>query len=177
MKPSEPLKYNYKYKKNAVSALFVFFSSEQSWRNVVVEDFKRTQEWVKHIKDLSDTHFPNMRKIHIVLDSFKTHNPVKFYEYFNPQTARRLIEKFEFHFTPKHASWLNMTEIEFSVLFGQALNRRIPNQETIPYNSWNKEHLFMSGVVLELIIVPTAFIKNYHLTICLRVFAYDVNPR
>ena len=103
MKPGEPLKYDYEYKRNGVSALFVFFSPDQSWRNVIVEDFKRTQEWVKHMKDLSDIHFPNMRKIHIVLDNFKTHNPAKFYEYFDPQTARRLIEKFEFHFTPKHA--------------------------------------------------------------------------
>jgi len=131
MKPGEPLKYDYEYKRNGVSALFIFFSPDQSWRNVIVEDFKRTQEWVKHMKDLSDAHFPEMRKIHVVLDNFKTHNPAKFYEYFEPQTARRLIEKFEFHFTPKHASWLNMAEIEFSVLFGQALNKRIPNQESL----------------------------------------------
>ncbi len=131
MKPGEPLKYDYEYKRNGVSALFVFFSPDQSWRNVIVDDFKRIQEWVKHMKDLSDVHFPNMKKIHIVLDNFKTHNPAKFYEYFDPQTARRLIEKFEFHFTPKHASWLNMAEIEFSVLFGQALNKRIPNQKVL----------------------------------------------
>ena len=131
MKPGEPLKYDYEYKRNGVSALFMFFSPDQSWRNVIVEDYKRAQEWVKHMKDLSDIHFPNKRKIHIVLDNFKTHNPAKFYEYFDPQTARRLIEKFEFHFTPKHASWLNMAEIEFSVLFGQTLNRRIPNQKTL----------------------------------------------
>jgi len=131
VKPGKPLKYDYEYKRNGVSSLFVFFSPDKSWRNVIVEDFKRTQEWVKHMKDLSDIHFPDMKKIHIVLDNFKTHNPAKFYEYFEPQTARRLIEKFEFHFTPKHASWLNMAEIEFSVLFGQALNKRIANQETL----------------------------------------------
>ena len=131
MKPGEPLKYDYEYKRNGVSAIFMFFSPDESWRNVIVEDYKRTQEWVKHMKDLSDIHFPNKKKIHIVLDNFKTHNPVKFYEYFEPQTARRLIKKFEFHFTPKHASWLNMAEIEFSVLFGQVLNKRISDQETL----------------------------------------------
>lgn len=131
MKPGEPLKYDYEYKRNGVSAIFMFFSPDESWRNVIVEDYKRTQEWVKHMKDLSDIHFPNKKKIHIVLDNFKTHNPAKFYEYFEPQTARRLIEKFEFHFTPKHASWLNMAEIEFSVLFGQVLNKRISDQETL----------------------------------------------
>ncbi len=127
LKIGESLKYDYEYKRNGVSALFVFFSLDQSWRNVIVEDYKRAQEWVKHMKDLSAIHFPNKRKIHIVLDNFKTHNPAKFYEYFDPKTARRLIEKFESHFTPKHASWLNMAEIEFSVLFRQALNKRIPN--------------------------------------------------
>jgi len=71
------------------------------------------EELLKHMKDLSDMHFPDMKKIHIVLDNFKTHNPAKFYEYLEPKIVRRLIEKFEFHFTPKHASWLNMAEIEF----------------------------------------------------------------
>ena len=93
-----------------------------------------------------------MRKIHIVLDSFKTHNPVKFYEYFNPQTARRLIEKFEFHFTPKHASWLNMTEIEFSVLFDKHSIGVFQTKKLYPTISWNKEYLFMSGVVLDRIV-------------------------
>ena len=130
-KQAEPLKYDYEYKRNGVSSIFMFFSPDESWRNVIVDDYKRTSEWVKYMKDLSDVYFPDKRKIHIVLDNFKTHNPAKFYEYYDPQTARRLIEKFEFHFTPKHASWLNMAEIEFSVLFGQALNKRIPNQEAL----------------------------------------------
>jgi len=68
MKPGKPLKYDYEYKRNGVSSLFVFFSPDKSWRNVIVEDFKRTQEWVKHMKDLSDIHFPDMKKIHIVDD-------------------------------------------------------------------------------------------------------------
>jgi len=130
-KPGEPLKYDYEYKRNGVSSIFMFFSPDKSWRNVIVDDYKRTSEWVKYMKELSDVYFPDKRKIHVVLDNFKTHNPAKFYEYFDPQTARRLIKKFEFHFTPKHASWLNMAEIEFSVLFGQALNKRIANQEAL----------------------------------------------
>jgi len=131
MKPGSPLKYDYEYKRNGVSALFLFFSPDKSWRNVVVEEHKTTKEWVRHMKYLSDIHFPHMKKIHVVLDNFKTHNLAKFYEYFEPQTARRLIEKFDFHFTPKHASWLNMAEIEFSVLFKQVLNKNIPNQEML----------------------------------------------
>lgn len=131
MKSGSPLKYDYEYKRNGVSALFMFFSLDRSWRNVIVENYKTTKEWAEHMKDLSDIHFPHMKKIHVILDNFKTHNPAKFYEHFEPQTARRLIEKFEFHFTPKHASWLNMAEIEFSALFKQALDKKIPNQENL----------------------------------------------
>ena len=129
-KANQPRKYDYEYIRHGVSALFIFFSPDESWRKVMVDDRKRTIEWVHHMKTISDE-FPNKKKIHIVLDNFKTHNPAKFYEYFEPKVARKLIEKFEFHFTPKHASWLNMAEIEFSALFRQALNKRIPDQETL----------------------------------------------
>jgi len=127
----QPMKYDYEYRRNGVSALFIFFAPQHSWRKVMVDDYKRTQEWVKYMKSISDEYFPDMKKIHVVLDNFKTHNRAKFYEYFEPKEARRLTEKFVFHYTPKHASWLNMAEIEFSALFGQALNKRIPNQEAL----------------------------------------------
>jgi transposase len=130
-KAGEPMKYDYEYKRNGVSALFMFFAPNESWRHVIVDDYKRSQEWVEHMRTLSDDHFPHMNKIHIVLDNFKTHNPKMFYQYFTPEVARRLTEKFVFHYTPKHASWLNMAEIEFSALFGQALNKRIPDQEAL----------------------------------------------
>jgi len=129
-KPKQPQKYDYEYIRHGVSSLFIFFSPDESWRKVIVDDRKRTVEWVHHMKTISDT-FPEKKKIYVVLDNFKTHNPAKFYEYFEPKVARELIEKFEFHFTPKHASWLNMAEIEFSVLFGQALKKRIPSQEQL----------------------------------------------
>ena len=129
-KPKQPQKYDYEYIRHGVSSLFIFFSPDESWRKVIVDDRKRTVEWVHHMKSISDM-FPKKKKIYVVLDNFKTHNPAKFYEYFEPKIARELIEKFEFHFTPKHASWLNMAEIEFSALFGQALNKRIPNQERL----------------------------------------------
>jgi transposase len=126
----QALKYDYEYIRHGVSSLFIFFSPDESWRKVMIDDYKRTIEWVHHMKTISDE-FPQKRKIHVVLDNFKTHNPAKFYEYFEPKIARELIQKFEFHFTPKHASWLNMAEIEFSALFSQALNKRIPSQEQL----------------------------------------------
>ena len=129
--PKEAMKYDYEYKRNGVSSLFMFFAPEISWRKVIVDDRKRAAEWVKHMKMLSDEIFPNMKKIHIVLDNYNTHTPANFYKHFEPKVARELTEKFIFHFTPKHASWLNMAEIEFSALFGQALNKRIPNQKAL----------------------------------------------
>jgi len=143
-KPNQPQKYDYEYIRHGVSSLFIFFSPDESWRKVIVDDRKRTIEWVHHMKTISDT-FPNKKKIYVVLDNFKTHNPAKFYEYFEPKVARELIEKFEFHFTPKHASWLNMAEIEFSALFGQALNKRIPSQEqlkkeVLAWETYRNEH-------------------------------------
>ena len=130
-KPKEAKKYDYEYKRNGVSSLFMFFAPEHSWRKVIVDDRKRAIEWVEHMKTLADEYFPDMKKIHIVLDNYSTHNPKNFYEHFEPKVANRLIKKFVFHFTPKHASWLNMAEIEFSALFGQALDKRIPNQEAL----------------------------------------------
>jgi len=129
-KAKQPQKYDYEYIRHGVSSIFIFFSPDESWRTVMVDDRKRTIEWVHHMKTISDM-FPNKKKIYVVLDNFKTHNPAKFYGYFEAKVARELIEKFEFHFTPKHASWLNMAEIEFSALFGQALNKRIPSQEEL----------------------------------------------
>lgn len=130
-KPKEAMKYDYEYKRNGVSSLFMFFAPDLSWRKVIVDERKRGIEWAEHMKTLSDEEFPDMKKIHIVLDNYNTHNPKNFYEHFEPKTARELTEKFVFHFTPKHASWLNMAEIEFSALFGQALDKRIPNQEAL----------------------------------------------
>lgn len=129
-KKGQSLKYDYEYIRHGVSSLFIFFSPDASWRKVMVDDYKRTIEWVHHMKTISDE-FPQKKKIHVVLDNLSTHNPAKFYEYFEPKIARELIQKFEFHFTPKHASWLNMAEIEFSALFSQALNKRIPSQEQL----------------------------------------------
>jgi len=143
-KPKQPKKYDYEYIRHGTSSLFLFFSPDESWRKVIVDDNKRTIEWVHHMKTINDM-FPQKKKIHIVLDNFKTHNPAKFYEYFEANVARELIEKFEFHFTPKHASWLNMAEIEFSALFNQTLNKRIANQEqlkqeVLAWESYRNKH-------------------------------------
>ena len=93
------------------------------------------------MKSVSDELCPDAEKIVVVLDNLNTHTPSAFYETFEPEEARRLVERFEFHFTPKHGSWLNMAEIELSVLARQCLNRRIPNKETLieEVSAWQQQ--------------------------------------
>lgn len=93
------------------------------------------------MKNISDQHFANAEKITVVMDNLNTHKPASFYEAFPPEEARRLIDRFEFHYTPKHGSWLDMAEIELSVLQRQCLNRRIPDQAALKTEvaAWQKQ--------------------------------------
>ena len=92
---------------------------------------RRKIEWATVMKQVSDVLYPQAEKIIVVLDNLNTHTPSAFYETFEPEEARRLVERFEFHFTPKHGSWLNMAEIELSALVRQCLDRRIPDIQTL----------------------------------------------
>lgn len=132
MKPGQKQCYDHEYERNGVSNLFMFFSPTEQWRYVKVTDQRTKTDWAIVMKELSDIHFKNAEKIVIVLDNLNTHNASSFYEVFEPQEARRLSERFEFHYTPKHGSWLNMAEIELSVLSRQCLiDQRIPDQKTL----------------------------------------------
>ena len=126
-----PSRYDAEYKRNGVSNLFMIFAPLQGFRHVEVTD-KRTSIDFAHIcRDLVDQHFPNAEKILLVCDNLNTHKPASLYKAFPADEARRLAEKIEFHYTPKHGSWLNMAEIEFSVLSRQCLSRRIRDQQTL----------------------------------------------
>ena len=124
-KSGQPERYDYEYQRNGVRNLFMFFSPLASWRHVKVTRQRRHFEWAHCMKDLVDIHFPNAKKIRIIQDNLNTHNPAFLYAVFEPAEARRIIDKLDFHFTPKHGSWLDMAEIEFSVLSRQCLDRRI----------------------------------------------------
>jgi hypothetical protein len=129
--PAEPgqlERYDYEYKRNGVCNLFLFFSPLAAWRHVKVTKQRTHLEWAYCMKDLVDVHFPNATRIRLIQDNLNTHNPVFLYEVFEPTEAKRILNKLEFHFTPKHGSWLNMAEIEFSVLSRQCLDRRIGNE-------------------------------------------------
>ena len=126
-----PSRYDSEYQRNGVSNLFMIFAPLQGFRHVEVTD-KRTAVDFAHIcRDLVDVHFPEAEKITLVCDNLNTHKPASVYKAFPPDEARRIVEKLAFHYTPKHGSWLNMAEIEFSVLSRQCLSRRIPDQETL----------------------------------------------
>jgi transposase len=97
---------------------------------VKITERRTKQDWAKFIKDIADS-YPNAKKITLVMDNLNTHKPSSLYETFSPRKAKLLWDRFEFVYTPKHGSWLNMAEIELNVLNGQCLNRRIDNKETI----------------------------------------------
>ncbi len=132
---------DYEYKRNGVEDLFMLFEPLQGKRFVEVKDQRRKIEWAHVMKFVADDLYPNAEIIIVVLDNLNTHTPAAFYETFEPQEARRLVERFEFHFTPKHGSWLNMAEIELSVLTRQCLNRRIPDKETLTHevSAWQQQ--------------------------------------
>ena len=139
--PGNPAREDFEYKRNGVEDLFILFEPLQGKRYVEVKDQRRRVEWACVMKSVSDELCPDAEKIVVVLDNLNTHTPSAFYETFEPEEARRLVERFEFHFTPKHCSWLNMAEIELSVLARQCLNRRIPNKETLieEVSAWQQQ--------------------------------------
>lgn len=127
MMPGQPEKYDYEYHREGVANLFMFFAPLQNWRNVKVTERRTKTDWAYCMRDLTDIYFPQADKIVIVQDQLNTHSPACLYEVFTPAEAKRILDRLEFHSTPKHGSWLNMAEIELSVLSRQCLNRCIPS--------------------------------------------------
>ena len=130
-KPGQPARHDYEYERNGTANLFMMFAPLEGWRHVEVTDRHTAVDFAHMLKDLSDTHFPKAKKIVLMEDNLNTHKPASLYEAFPAAEARRLVERFEWHYTPKHGSWLNMAESELSVLSGQCLDRRIPDKQTL----------------------------------------------
>ncbi len=131
VKPGFPEKFDYEYKREGVSNVFMFSEPLVGKRYVKVTKHRTRQDWALAMKELADVYYPEAEVIVIVMDNLNTHSPASFYETFEPTEAFRLANRFEFHYTPKHGSWLNMAEIELSVLSRQCLDRRIPDQVTL----------------------------------------------
>lgn len=133
-------KFDYEYERNGVSNLFMLSAPLEGWRHVKVTDRHTKQDWAQLIKELVDEHYPE-KKIILVMDNLNTHKLGSLYATFEPAEARRIAERLEIHYTPKHGSWLDMAEIEIGVLSRQCLKRRIPDQETLRVEiaAWEKQ--------------------------------------
>jgi hypothetical protein len=125
--PGRPARYDTLYRRNGVGVIFMFFAPLAGWRRVNVAQGKTRLDWAHQVKQLLDVDYPRARRVHLVLDNLNTHTGASLYEAFAPQEAHRLLSRLVFHYTPKHGSWLNMAEIELSVLSRQCLKRRIAN--------------------------------------------------
>jgi len=131
MKPGRPACHDYEYRRNGTANLFMAFAPLEGSRHVKVTNRRTGIDYAHFLADLADVHFCKADRIVLVQDNLNTHTPASLYRAFAPQKARRLTERFEWHYTPKHGSWLNMAEIELSVLSRQCLNRRIEDQATL----------------------------------------------
>ena len=129
--PGQVARYDSEYQRNGTQNLFLAFAPLQGWRDVQVTNQRTKQDWAHYMKLLVDVHFPDAERITVVLDNLNTHTVASLYATFEPTEARRIARKLDLHYTPKHGSWLNMAEIELSVLSQQCLNRRIGDVDTL----------------------------------------------
>src|ERR1700746_1402126 len=146
MKPGQPARYDYEYERNGTANLFMMFAPLEGWRHVKVTDRHTAVDYADVLKELSDTHLADAKKIVLVQDNLNTHTPASLYEAFPADEARRLVERFEWHYTPKHGSWLNLAESELGVLSSQCLDRRMSDKSFLAreVEAWeadrNKKH-------------------------------------
>jgi hypothetical protein len=131
MTTEHPKREDYTYERNGTCNIFMITSPEIGWRHVKVTDQRTAIDYAEVIKELVDVWFPHAEKIDLISDNLNTHTGASLYKKYKPEEARRILKKIEFHYTPKHASWLNMAEIELSILGNQCINRRIGNKETL----------------------------------------------
>ena len=124
-------RFDYEYVRNGTANVFMFVDVNRPWRHAKVTDQRTCLDFADCMKDLVDIHYPEAQRIRVVLDNLSTHSAGALYERFPPAEARRILDRLEFHYTPKHASWLNMVEIEIGVMVGQCLDRRIPDKATL----------------------------------------------
>lgn len=140
MRPGQPARTDYEYVRNGVINIFMANEPLKGKRIVEVTESKTKQDWATFMKKIADQKYPNAKRITLVMDNLNTHTAASFYETFEPQEAKRLWDRFEFVYTPKHGSWLNMAEIELHVLNGQCLNRHLPTMTKIKeeIKAWSK---------------------------------------
>ncbi len=129
-RPGEVERFDYEYERNGVCNLFMFCEPKRGWRHLAVTAQRTMVDFAHQMKWLVDVGFPDAERVRVVMDYFNTHKPASLYEKFGPEEGRRILRKLEFHYTPKHGSWLNIAEIELSVFSRQCLDRRIGDEAT-----------------------------------------------
>jgi hypothetical protein len=135
VRPGRPQRYDYEYERRGTANIFMAVEPLGGWRHVTVTERRTKLDFAAQMKQLVDVYYPAAERIRVVMDNLNTHKAASLYEAFPPAEARRLLRRLEFHYTPKHASWLDMAEIELSVLTSQCLDRRIPDRESLEQNT------------------------------------------
>ena len=130
-RPGQPARYDAVYRREGVRQLFMIFEPLRGWRHVVIRQHKAAVDWAEVIAELLEVHHPDARRICLVMDNLNTHAGGSLYQAFPAERARRLYERLEIHYTPKRGSWLDMAEIELSVLGGECLDRRIGSDDQL----------------------------------------------
>jgi transposase len=130
-KVGQPARYDFEYERHGSCNLFMIFQPSAGWRITKVTAHRKQDDFAQLMRELVDVHFPTAHKIRVVLDNLNIHSPASLYATFEPAEAHRILHKLDFHFTPKHGSWLNMVEIELSILVRQCLGQRLPDRPTL----------------------------------------------
>ena len=165
MRPGRPVRCDYEYERNGTANLFMLFAPLEGWRRVKVTDRHTAVDYAHVLKDLADDHFADASKIVLVQDNLNIHCKASLYEAFPAAEARRLVERFEWHFTPKHGSWLDLAESELGVLSSQCLDRRIPDKQTLidEITAWEQDRNANHAMANWHFTTPNARVKLKHL--------------
>jgi hypothetical protein len=131
MKPGKPERQDGEYVRNGTCSIFVFTEPLAGWRHVAARERRTRLDWANQVRELLEVHYPNVKKVRLVMDNLNTHSVASLYEAFTPDVARSLAKRLEIHYTPKHGSWLNIAEIELSVMSKQCLERRISSIDSL----------------------------------------------
>jgi transposase len=163
--PGRPAQVDYEYVRNGTANLFLWVEPLAGRRHVQVTSQRTKHDWALCIRDLVDHHYPAAERIVLVVDNLNTHVAAALYESFPAAEARRLWQKLEVHYTPKHASWLNMAEIELSILSRQCLRRRIPDRDTLITETaaWERDRNARPSTITWRFTTPDARIKLHRL--------------
>jgi DDE superfamily endonuclease len=165
LKPGRPAREDYEYERHGTRNLFLWYEPLMSRRHVEVTARRTRIDFAEQMKDLVDVHYPDAITIILVVDNLNTHSPASLYAAFEPAEAKRIADKLEFHYTPKHGSWLDMAEIELAILSTQCLDRRIPDEETLKAEiaAWEAARNATATAVNWRFTTPDARIKLRHL--------------